>query len=61
MRFVNWFDYYDTLPTSSAVNMGEIEQVLKSFDAYLYEIEARAKMTKKKDLVFLSGIVLKNS
>ena len=53
MRFANWFEYYYTLPTSYAVNAGKIEQMLKSFDAYLSATEARAKMTKKKDLVLL--------
>ena len=53
MRFANWFEYYYTLPTSYAVNAGKIEQMLKSFDAYLSATEARAKMTKNKDLVLL--------
>ena len=54
MSFANWFEYYDALPTSSAVNLGKMEQMLKSFDAYLSATEARATMAKKKDLVLLS-------
>ena len=54
MHFSNWFEYYDTLPASSALNMGEMEQMLKSFDAYLSVTESCAIMAKNKDLVFLS-------
>ena len=55
MCFANWFEYYDTLPTSSAVNMGKIEQMLKSFYASLSATEACETMDKNKDIVFSPG------
>ena len=54
MCFANWFKYYDALPTSSAMNMGKMQHMLKSFDASLSTTETCATTKNKKDLFLLA-------
>jgi len=61
IKFTSWVDYYDSLPTSSIVNKGKIEQMLDSFDHSLSSIDAKQAMTRNKDLVFLAKTGLDNT
>jgi len=54
LEFDTWYEYYDARPTSSVKKKGKMEQMMKSFDSTLSENEARAAMTKNKDIVFLA-------
>ena len=54
LRFSSWYEYYDSLPASSVVNKGKMEQMLKSFDHSLSADEAKAAMTRNQDFVFLA-------
>ena len=54
LRFASWYEYYAALPTSSVVNKGKMEQMLRSFDFSLSADEAKAAMTRNQDCVFLA-------
>ena len=54
LKFATWYEYYDACPTSSVVNKGKMEQMLKSFDSTLSASEAKVAMSKNKDIVFLA-------
>ena len=54
IQFTSWVEYYDSLPVSSAVNKGKMEQMLKSFDSSISAVDAKRAMTRNKDLVFLA-------
>jgi hypothetical protein len=52
LKFSSWYEYYDALPASSVVNKGKMEQMLRSFDASLSAVEAKAAMARNQDFVY---------
>ena len=61
LKYATWYEYYDSRPTSSIINKGRMEQMLKNFDSNLSAKEAKAEMSKNKDIVFLAKIGLNKS
>ena len=61
LKYATWYEYYDSRDTSSIINKGKIEQMLKNFDSTLSEKEAKDEMSKNKDIVFLAKVGLNKS
>ena len=54
LQFSSWYEYYDSLPASSVVNKGKMEQMLKSFDFRLSADEAKVAMARNQEFIFLA-------
>ena len=61
LEYADWFEYYDARETSSIINKGRIEQMLKTFDSSLSEKDAKSEVSRNKDIVFLARIGLNRS
>jgi hypothetical protein len=54
LKYTTWYEYYDVCPTSTVINKGKMEQMLKSFNSTLSASEPKVAMSKNKDIVFLA-------
>ena len=46
LKFDTWYEYYDSRLSSSVINKGKMEGLLKAFDSSPLADEAKAAMTR---------------
>ena len=54
VKYIDWTDYFDAVPSSTFINKGCMKNLFKTFDATVSENEAMNQVEKHSETVFFS-------